>query len=156
MSDGSQMSADDHGPGTPSPHSRTRTLLAIVGCLVLTLALAFVTLPRPDRLPDSINGDVALGQIARDALGPYRPALAVACVTPDRSRTATIGAPPEDRFEIGSISKGLTGLLFADMIERDEVRPVTTLGTLLPVTGPLARVTLANWLRTARDCRPNR
>lgn len=127
----------------PSPRRRTRTLGMIAGCLVLTLALAFVTLPRPNRLPDAINGDVALGQIAREALGPYRPAMAVACVTADRSRTATIGAPLEDRFEIGSISKGLTGLLFADMIKRGKVRPDTALGTLLPVTGPLARITLA-------------
>ena len=48
-----------------------------------------------------------------------------------------------DRFEIGSISKGLTGLLFADMIERGEVRADTRLGELLPVSGELSQVQLS-------------
>ena len=54
-----------------------------------------------------------------------------------------MGAAATDRFEIGSISKGLTGLLLADMIESKEVRADTRLGTLLPVTGALAEVTLS-------------
>ena len=76
-------------------------------------------------------------------IGDERPALAVACVTPSSIRTAVTGAAATDRFEIGSISKGLTGLLLADMIERGEVRADTRLGTLLPVTGALAEVTLS-------------
>ena len=71
-----------------------------------------------------------------------RPALAVAAVTRDGTRTAVFGTTPETRFEIGSLTKGLTGLLFADMIARGEVAPTTTVGALLPVHGPLAGVTL--------------
>ena len=78
-----------------------------------------------------------------EVIGDDRPALAVACVTPSSIRTAVTGAAATDRFEIGSISKGLTGLLLADMIERGEVRADTRLGTLLPVTGALAEVTLS-------------
>ena len=76
-------------------------------------------------------------------VGDDRPALAVACVTPSTIRTAVMGAAASDRFEIGSISKGLTGLLLADLIEGEEVRADTRLGTLLPVTGALAEVTLS-------------
>ena len=76
-------------------------------------------------------------------VGEDRPALGVACVTPSAIRTAVMGAAATDRFEIGSISKGLTGLLLADMIESREVRADSRLGTLLPVTGTLAEVTLS-------------
>ena len=66
-----------------------------------------------------------------------------------------MGAQPTDRFEIGSISKGLTGLLFADMIKRGEVRTDTHLGELLPVSGELAEVRLSQLATHTSDCRPS-
>ncbi len=49
-----------------------------------------------------------------------------------RTRFAFIDALPETRFEIGSITKALTGMLLADAIDRGEVSLDTTIGTLLP------------------------
>jgi CubicO group peptidase (beta-lactamase class C family) len=48
------------------------------------------------------------------------------------TRSAFIGADPERRFEIGSITKGLTGMLLADAIDRREVSLDTTIGDVLP------------------------
>ena len=45
---------------------------------------------------------------------------------------ACIDADPETRFEVGSITKGLTGMLLADAIDRGEVSLDTTIGDLLP------------------------
>jgi CubicO group peptidase (beta-lactamase class C family) len=46
---------------------------------------------------------------------------------------AVDGAAPDADFEIGSISKGITGLLYVDACSRGEIRPDTTLGELLPL-----------------------
>jgi CubicO group peptidase (beta-lactamase class C family) len=117
--------------------------VVIAVCAALALAIGLVWRPVPARLPAETVGDAALGQLGRELVGEDRPALAVACVTPTSIRTAVMGAGESDRFEIGSISKGLTGLLFADMIERGEVSPETRLGTLLPASGALGDVTLS-------------
>ena len=124
-----------------TPHRRT--VLVVAGCAVLALLLGVAWRPAPARLPATITGDASLGQLGRKVIGDDRPALAVACVSPGSIRTAVMGAGATDRFEIGSISKGLTGLLLADMIERGEVQADTRLETLLPVTGALAEVTLS-------------
>jgi len=133
------MVAAAHRPRAP----RRRAVLTVVGCAVLALVVGVAFRPAPTPLPTATTGDVALGRLGREVLGDDRPALAVACVTPTGIRTAVMGAEATDRFEIGSISKGLTGLLFAEMIERGEVQADTRLGTSLPVTGALAEVTLS-------------
>ena len=43
------------------------------------------------------------------------------------------GVAPDSDFEIGSISKGITGLLYADACGRGEISPATPLGELLPL-----------------------
>ncbi|MHA6624025.1 serine hydrolase domain-containing protein [Pseudonocardia sichuanensis] len=115
----------------------------IVVCVLPALVAGLLWRPAPGPLPSGHVGDAELARLAREVVGPDQPALAVAAVTARDVRTAAIGARPEDRFEIGSISKGLTGLLFADMIERGEVAPETRVGDLLPLDAPLADVTLA-------------
>jgi CubicO group peptidase (beta-lactamase class C family) len=71
--------------------------------------------------------------------------VAAVVVTPDGTATAVRHAPPEAELEIGSISKGVTGLLYADARDRGEVGADTTLGELLPLAGaPAARVTLGS------------
>jgi CubicO group peptidase (beta-lactamase class C family) len=47
-------------------------------------------------------------------------------------RLAFIDADSATRFEIGSVTKGLTGMLLADAIDRDELSLDTSVGTLLP------------------------
>ena len=63
---------------------------------------------------------------------------AVALVDADGLRTAWLGCGPESDFEIGSVTKGITGLLYADAVERGEVTPETMLGDLLPLAGTRA------------------
>lgn len=68
---------------------------------------------------------------------------ATAVVTPVDIRIDVHDCRPSDDFEIGSISKGVTGLLYADAHHRGEVRPETTLGELLPLAdSPAAGITL--------------
>lgn len=89
------------------------------------------------RLPMTcIVGDPALAARAQDLLGNRHRVVAVARVTPEGVETATMDAGVDDAdFEIGSISKGVTGLLYVDAVERGEVTPETRLGELLPI-GP--------------------
>jgi CubicO group peptidase (beta-lactamase class C family) len=47
------------------------------------------------------------------------------------TRSAFIDAEPETRFEVGSITKALTGMLLADAVNRGEVSLETTIGDLL-------------------------
>src|SRR3954453_19642149 len=49
----------------------------------------------------------------------------------ERLKLAGFGAPLDADFEIGSASKGITGLLYSDALERGELAPVSTLGGLL-------------------------
>jgi CubicO group peptidase (beta-lactamase class C family) len=130
-------------PPAPPRGRQARSAVVVAVCAVLALGAGLALRPAPSRLPSSQIGDVALADLAREVVGEDRPALAVAAVTPHDARTAVIGAGPADRFEVGSISKALTGLLFADMIERGEVRPETRVGDLVAIGGPVADVTLA-------------
>lgn len=89
------------------------------------------------------TGDAPLARIA-DRLLSAHPTAAIALVTPDGAQTAVRGAAPDADFELGSVSKALTGMLYRDSIDRGRVSPTTALGELLPLTGhgPLEAVTL--------------
>ncbi|MHA7240783.1 serine hydrolase domain-containing protein [Arthrobacter sp. TMS1-12-1] len=56
-------------------------------------------------------------------------------VTPDDEMTARVGSARHSTFEIGSISKGLTGILYRDAVGHGLVSPTTVLGELLPLKG---------------------
>lgn len=57
---------------------------------------------------------------------------------------ASLGAPLEADYEIGSVSKGITGLLYADACARNALVPDSTLGDVLPLGDcPAAGVPLA-------------
>ena len=59
------------------------------------------------------------------------------------TRVAEVGLDPGSDVEIGSVSKGLTGMLFADSRARAEVRDDTRLGDLLALRGaPASDITL--------------
>jgi len=78
-------------------------------------------------------GDTALAARLKDLLGRRHPVAAAAVVTPAGTTTASIGADLAADFEIGSISKGVTGLLYAEALNRGEVEESTTLADLLPL-----------------------
>ncbi|MGM0386295.1 MAG: serine hydrolase domain-containing protein [Actinomycetota bacterium] len=92
----------------------------------------------------TIDGDEALAAEAQAVLGKQHDVVGVAAVTPDGTRTAALGTTLDRDFEIGSISKGVTGTLYHLALERGEVTPSTKLGELLPLAdSPVAGVTLA-------------
>lgn len=62
-------------------------------------------------------------------------AAAVAVVTPQRELTAMVGSDHQSSFEIGSISKVLTGMLYRDVTERGLISETTVLRELLPLEG---------------------
>lgn len=75
-------------------------------------------------------------------LGRRHPVVGAAVVAPGGTTLVVRGASTESDFEIGSVSKGITGLLYTDAVERGEVAPTTQLGDLLPVQGAAGGVTL--------------
>ena len=72
------------------------------------------------------DGDAALADRLRALLGPHHPVAAVAVVTEGGTATAlaSLGASLAADFELGSLSKGVTGLLYADALARGEIDPV--------------------------------
>lgn len=100
-----------------------------------------------------VHGDDDLAQRLLPHLGRHPWAAAV--VEPSGARTAARDLPLGADLEIGSVSKGFTGLLYADAVERGEVRPDDPLGRHLPLgTSPVAGVTLAS-LSTHRSGVPS-
>ncbi len=91
------------------------------------------------------TGDAELREAAGRAHRTSWPA-AVAVASPRRVLVATARADRRSAFEIGSISKVVTGMLYADAVRRGVVAPTTVLGELLPLTahGEVASVTLAS------------
>ncbi len=88
-----------------------------------------------------VDGDERLAERLRELLGDR--VAAVAVLTPDGTTTASHGTRLDSDFEIGSISKGMTGLLYADALARGEVEARTELRELLPLSdAPAGRVTL--------------
>lgn len=101
-----------------------------------------------------IHGDRQLAVRLGELLGPRHPVAAAAVVTPAGMRVASRGADFDADFEIGSITKAVTGLLYADALTRGEVAPDTSLGEVLPLgDAPAARVTLRS-LSTHRSGLP--
>ncbi|WP_435971981.1 serine hydrolase domain-containing protein [Streptomyces sp. Qhu_M48] len=118
---------------------------------------------------DEDHGDPRLADRIRALTGTRHP-VAAAVVSPGGTRIACVGARPaglgttvdstgdgtarsatgsapdaglDADFEIGSISKGVTGLLYAEALARGEIGARTTLGELLPLgDAPAGRVTL--------------
>ncbi|MEU5553932.1 serine hydrolase domain-containing protein [Micromonospora sp. NPDC047793] len=132
---------------------RKPTAVALVVGIVAGLA-GLAAHPREPRLTASTTGDADVAASARAAVADpdgYR-GLAVALIDDGRVRTAGLGdrdrhgAPVESGtpFEIGSVTKVLTGMLLARQAETGAVRPEDTLGTVWPaVEGPVREVTLA-------------
>jgi CubicO group peptidase (beta-lactamase class C family) len=86
-----------------------------------------------DHRPDG-QGDLELEADLIELVGRRGRSTVAALVdlaaTPN-TRFAFIDAEPETRFEVGSITKALTGMLLADAVDRGEVSLETTVGDLL-------------------------
>lgn len=85
-----------------------------------------------------MDADLAT-RLAKASAG-YPAALAV--IRPDGTSIVAHRCTQDADFEIGSITKGVTGLLYVDALDRGEVRPDTALGDLLPIAGPAGGVVL--------------
>lgn len=86
-----------------------------------------------------------LATCLREHVAPRHQVVAAATVAGGEITTTSVGAPPGADFEIGSVSKGVTGLLYADALARGEVGPTTVLGDLLAMgDSPAARVALSD------------
>ncbi|MFE1546256.1 serine hydrolase domain-containing protein [Streptomyces sp. NPDC058718] len=102
---------------------------------------------------DEDHGDARLAARIRALTGSRHP-VAAAVVSPGGTRIACAGAGLDADFEIGSISKGVTGLLYAEALARGEIEAGTTLGELLPLgDAPAGQVTLES-LSTHRSGLP--
>jgi CubicO group peptidase (beta-lactamase class C family) len=83
----------------------------------------------------SAHGDPELAA-ALDALASRRTRSVAAAVidlqTESRARFAFVGADRETRFEIGSVTKGLTGMLLADAVDRGAMSLETNVAAIAP------------------------
>jgi len=120
---------------------RTQFISVLLALAVLVAGfLIRPTVPAASRPP---TGDERLRQTVDRLYDGPRHRLAVAVVDREQTRFAGFGTDEHEAFEIGSVSKALTGLLLADSVERGEVRLDQPIGELLPVgDAPVAQVTL--------------
>lgn len=119
-------------------------LVTVVAAVLLALVAGWLLRPTPAALPDGpVHGDAELAVVARELVVDGPSALAVGVVQGGQVRTASIGAPLDGTYEIGSVNKGITGMLYVDAVERGEVEPGTTLGEIFDLGDvPAAEVTL--------------
>ncbi|MCY7403019.1 MAG: beta-lactamase family protein [Nocardioides sp.] len=81
---------------------------------------------------------------AGELLGAKHTTYVVARVGPDGVETDARGTDVHGDVELGSVSKGVTGLLWHDALARGEVSADATLGDHLEIPGPIGRVTLSS------------
>ncbi|WP_411700546.1 serine hydrolase domain-containing protein [Conyzicola sp.] len=110
--------------------------IAVVAMLgaVATFVAGALLIPRPPQLSAESRGDSALVDEvgALLAAGPgVRDRVSVAVIEGSDVRTAHFGAADDTEYEIGSVTKTVTGSLLADAIARGEVEQSTRLGDLL-------------------------
>ncbi|MFZ4893905.1 serine hydrolase domain-containing protein [Plantibacter sp. Mn2098] len=115
--------------------NRSRIVLVVAGAAALaTAAAGLVFLPRPTQLSEEATGDQALIDTVRERLADLpgaRDRVSVAVLDGSDTRVAHFGADDTTEYEIGSVTKTVTGSLFAEAIARGEVEATTTVGELL-------------------------
>lgn len=122
-------------PGGAGPAGGRRTIVAVLVLAVLAgLLLAF--LPRPPRLGPVTTGDEELAARVRAALDDDRGhvGLGVAEATPTEVTVAGLGTTgeqdpvrPDTLFEVGSVTKAMSGMLLAALAADDRVDPQATI-----------------------------
>ncbi|NYH51115.1 CubicO group peptidase (beta-lactamase class C family) [Nocardiopsis arvandica] len=125
----------------------SRTWIVAVACAVaaLVVAVGIVVRPHTPALSAEETGDPGLLDRARPLLaGGTHDRVSVVEIDGDRTLSAHFGADGHTGYEIGSVTKTMTGALLADAVERGEVTGDTRLGELVDLDGaPAADVTLA-------------
>ncbi|PYI64124.1 serine hydrolase [Arthrobacter livingstonensis] len=123
------------------------TVLSVVGCVVVVAMVVGAVRTLVHRAGPVVGDPGVAAELV--ALAGRR-ARRVAAVVIDLNATvptrmAFIGADADTPFEIGSVTKGLTGMLLANAIERGEADLDATLAQLLPETGgsPIGSVRLS-------------
>ncbi|MFD6949901.1 serine hydrolase [Nocardiopsis sp. TSRI0078] len=125
--------------------SRTRAVAAACAVAALVVAVGVAVRPHTPTLSAEEAGDPGLLDRARPLLaGAAHDRVSVIEIDGDRSRHAHFGADEHTGYEIGSVTKTMTGALLADAIGRGEVTEDTRLGELVGLDGaPAADATLA-------------
>lgn len=80
-----------------------------------------------------VTTDERLATRVGELLGPRHQVFAAATVTSSAATVTSRGADLHADFEIASISKGITGLLYTDALARGEIGRDSSLGALLPL-----------------------
>lgn len=123
-------------PRGRSRGARRGTVLIAGGVLALSACTAVA--PTADPVQEDLEARIA------QEFDSERERVAVAVIDGGDVRTAYQGADADTVFEVGSISKALTGELLAIAIERGEVAADDPLGDHLPLgDAPVASITLA-------------
>ena len=124
---------------------RRKTLIIAVAAAAVTAVVGGAAIPRPPQLSAETSGDPALIERVQSLAseeGP-RDRMSVAYLDGASVTVAHFGATDDTQYEVGSVTKTFTALLFADAIERGEVTPTTRLGDLLELgDSPAADITL--------------
>lgn len=109
---------------------------------IVSLLLTWVGASTPRGALGGGTGDPALLAIAHQ-FDLRAESLAVVVVDGSRTRTGSFRSGPDTVYELGSVSKALTGLLVADSVSRGEVTLDQPLGSCLDLRGsPAAGVSL--------------
>jgi CubicO group peptidase (beta-lactamase class C family) len=115
-------------------NTQKKILTGAIAAGLAVLIVGAAATPRPPRLSAETSGDAALVAEVRTMLAEspgVRDRLSVAVIDGDEVRTANFGATDATEYEIGSVTKTVTGSLLAQGIERGEVEAATELGELL-------------------------
>jgi CubicO group peptidase (beta-lactamase class C family) len=107
-------------------------LIAVLVAVALAVGGWFIR-PRSLELDSAHTGDAKLQKFIDERYDGPGHRLAVAVITDDSMTFAGRGANEHSPFEIGSISKALTGLLLSDAVRRGEVQLDQQIGSLLPL-----------------------
>lgn len=85
----------------------------------------------------------ALAERAGALLGAHHTTYVVALVTPDGAEVGCVGTDARGDVELGSVSKGVTGFLWRDAVERGQVEEDAVLGDHLEVPPSAAGLRLS-------------
>ena len=153
-------------PAAPGPYRRRRlVLLAVVAGLLLGGLVGLLLGPHSLHPGPRISGDQSLAGDFRATLDSDRGLASVevarlrdgkvtyAGLAPD----GTVPPTPQTPFELGSITKTMTGMLLADAVRRGEMRHDAPVSDYLPelVGTPAGAATWTSSPPTTAGCRPS-